>query len=139
MPFSKSKTKTVAEDVRRVALSALVTALEERNQEPKSKPARTGLRTVATGAVLYTAGRALYSGRHAILDRLGDGQGDEEDREDDEYDEAEAESDADEPEAEADEDNEPESRVRPIDRPPEPPDSDTDDESADAEAQPVGR
>ena len=113
MLFSKSKSKSTADDVRRVALAALAAALEDRWTDSRSKPGRTGLRAVATGAVLYTAGRAVYSGRHLILERLGDGAVDEDDREDEEYDEPEAEGDEDEeedldeePEAEGDEDEE---------------------------------
>jgi hypothetical protein len=96
------KKKTTADDVRRVALAALATALEDRKEEAKRKPGLTGMRAVATGAVIYTAGRAAFTGRRFVREHLGsdsDSQDrDEEQTEDEEYD--------DEPEAAADEDEE---------------------------------
>src|SRR3954452_10861487 len=116
-----AKRKTTADDVRRVALAALASALDDRKEEVKKKPGLTGVRAVATGAVLYTAGRAAFSGRRFIRDRFGsDGQSDEhaaeEDEEyedDDEYEEPAAEEDDEaedeeyeEPEAEEDDEAE---------------------------------
>jgi hypothetical protein len=96
------KHKTTADDVRRVALAALATALEDSKQEAKKKPGLTGVRAVATGAVLYTAGRAAFTGRRFLRDRFGsNGARDEEemvDGRDDDYDDEE------EPEAAEDED-----------------------------------
>src|SRR3954470_14116682 len=114
-----AKRKTTAEDVRRVALAALASALDDRKQEAKKKPGLTGVRAVATGAVLYTAGRAAVAGRRFYRDRFGadaDGSEEQEDgpeaeaesdeeeyvEEDDE--ESRAEEDADEPEAESGDD-----------------------------------
>ena len=109
------KQKTTADDVRRVALAALVSALEDGKEDAKKKPGLTGLRAVTTGAVLYTAGRAIYGGRRFVQERLGSDGDEAETRsedEDDLYDEPEAEADQDEeeyedePEAEADQDEE---------------------------------
>src|SRR3954463_2856655 len=94
------------DDVKRVALAALSAALENGNQQ-QEKPAKRsgpmkGVRTVATGAALFVAGRAAYKSRHVILDQLQDGgrqeDGDEED--DGEY----VEDEEEEPSAEEDED-----------------------------------
>jgi hypothetical protein len=111
------KHKPNADDVRRVALAALATALEDRKEEAKKKPGLTGVRAVATGAVLYTAGRAAFTGRRFVRDHFGsDGQGRERDDEADEeeYDEPRAEEDEEyedeeeyeEPRAEEDEEDE---------------------------------
>src|SRR5262245_31070210 len=108
--------KTTADDVRRVALAALATALEDGKQEAKKKPGLTGVRAVATGAVLYTAGRAAFTGRRFIRDRFGPdarGGADEEmvddrddDYDDDEYYEDDDDEDDEEPRAEEDADYE---------------------------------
>jgi hypothetical protein len=114
------KQKPTADDVRRVALAALAAALEDGKEEAKKKPGMTGVRAVATGAVLYTAGRAAFSGRRFIRDHFGaDGEAHDEadeemsdDRDDDEDDDPRAEDDEDyededdEPRAEEDEDYE---------------------------------
>src|SRR3954452_12745544 len=97
-----TRRRTTAEDVRRVALAALATALDEGKQEVKKKPGLTGMRAVATGAVIYTAGRAAFAGRRFARDHFGsDHDADEGDEEDDEDYE-------DEPRAEAEDDEEPE-------------------------------
>ena len=67
----KHKHKPSADDVRRVALAALATALEDSKKEAKKKPGQTGVRVVATGAVLYTAGRAAFTGRRFVRDHFG--------------------------------------------------------------------
>jgi hypothetical protein len=59
-----------ADDVRRVALAALATALENSREEARKKPGLTGVRAVATGAVIYTAGRAVYTGRRLLREHL---------------------------------------------------------------------
>jgi hypothetical protein len=96
------KHKPTADDVRRVALAALASALEDSKQEAKKKPGLTGVRAVATGAVIYTAGRAAFTGRRFLRDRFGsNGARDDEemvDDRDEDYDEDE------EPAAEEDED-----------------------------------
>src|SRR5215217_6485949 len=103
------KRRTSADDVKRVAVAALNTVLDDSKREVTEKPGLTGVRAVATGAVLYTAGRAAFAGRRFYRDRFASGSngaaGEEEAyyEDEDEYDEDELE-DEDEPEAEADED-----------------------------------
>src|SRR5690242_15593452 len=118
------KRKTTVDDVRSVVLSALADALDDGKQEARKKPGLTGVRAVATGAVLYTAGRAAVAGHRFYRDRFGaDANGAEEDpeaqaesdedeyvEEDDDEEEPRAEEDE-EPEAEADEDDEPEAEA----------------------------
>lgn len=125
-----TKRKTTTDDVRRVALAALASALDDRKEEAKRKPGLTGVRAVATGAVLYTAGKAAFTGRRFVREHFGsDGaedradedeeeveddepraEAEEEEYEEDEEPEAEAEEDE-EPEAEAEEDEEPEAEA----------------------------
>jgi hypothetical protein len=108
------------DDVRRIALAALTAALEDGKQE--EAPKRTGLkgvRALAAGAALYTAGRVAFSNRGAIRERLGDSDEEEDfDEDEEDFDEPEAEAgdeeeddveveddeEFDEPEAEEDED-----------------------------------
>lgn len=107
--------RTTADDVRRVALAALSTALDDGKQEVKAKPGLTGVRAVATGAVLYTAGRAVFTGRRFVREHLGaeaQEPDDERDEADQEYDDepaagvGEDDEEYDDPRAEADEDEE---------------------------------
>ena len=65
------KRKTTADDVKRVAMAALASALEESRREVRKNPRLTGVRAVATGAVLYTTGRAVFKGRQFIQERFG--------------------------------------------------------------------
>src|SRR5215210_2142649 len=86
--------KPNADDVKRVAVAALVAALDDGKDQARKKPGLTGMRAVATGAVLYTAGKAAFSGRRFISERLhGD---DDVPEEDEEEDEPEADEDFDE-------------------------------------------
>jgi hypothetical protein len=84
----RSKKNATADDVRRVALAALATALENSREEARKKPGLTGVRAVATGAVIYTAGRAVYTGRRFLRERFAsdgrepEGNGHREERED---------------------------------------------------------
>jgi hypothetical protein len=96
----RSKKNATADDVRRVALAALATALENSREEARKKPGLTGVRAVATGAVIYTAGRAVYTGRRFLREHFAsdgdepDGRENREDREDrDESDEDDAPDD----------------------------------------------
>ena len=104
--FSAKRTST-ADDVKKVLLTALIAALEDQKATKKPRRGITGVRALATGAVLYTAGRA---GSKLLTDRVqsgSDGRDDEDEDEryeDEEYDdEPEAEE---EPAAEADADEE---------------------------------
>jgi hypothetical protein len=145
--------KTTADDVRQVILAAVADALDDGKQEARKKPGLTGVRAVATGAVLYTAGRAAVAGRRFYRDRFGadaqDGDDQRDDTDDDEprsadeedYVDAEAEPEAegDEDEYEEeydDEDDEPradaeEDEVDPADRPPVHGDGDGDGDHVD--------
>src|SRR6187549_960215 len=96
--MAKIMGKPSADDVKRVAVAALVAALDDSKEQARKKPALTGMRAVATGAVLYTAGKAAFNGRRFISDRLNGGGEDEESFDDDE------EEDDEEPSAEEDED-----------------------------------
>src|SRR5918999_29915 len=97
-------------DVRQVLMAALASALEDGKHVKDEKKGLTGVRSVATGAALVTAGRAAYKGSQLIRERLqGDGQESDQEYEDEDYEEepeAEAEEDFqdEEPEAEAEED-----------------------------------
>ena len=60
---------TTADDVRQVILSAVADALDDGRHEVGGKPGLGGVRAVATGAVLYTAGRAAVAGRRLYRER----------------------------------------------------------------------
>src|SRR3954447_16186010 len=62
--------KPSADDVKRVAVAALVAALDDNKEKARKNPRMTGMRAMATGAVLYTAGRAVLGGRRFINERL---------------------------------------------------------------------
>jgi hypothetical protein len=80
-----TKHKTTAEDVRRVLLAAVADALDEGKHEAKQRPGLTGVRAVATGAVIYTAGRAAFAGRRFYRDHfVTDHESRERDEDDDE-------------------------------------------------------
>ena len=104
--------KPNADDVKRVAVAALVAALDDGKENAKKKPGLTGMRAVATGAVLYTAGKVAFNGRRFISERL---QSDDEPEEDEAYDdEEELEEDDEEPLAEEDEDFEEDEEEEPV-------------------------
>ena len=88
--------KPNADDVKRVAVAALVAALDDSKESAKKNPRLTGMRAVATGAVLYTAGKVAFNGRRFISERL---QGDGQPEEDEAYDEDEDLEDDDDEEA----------------------------------------
>src|SRR5918994_429668 len=95
--------KPNADDVKRVAVAALVAALDDGKENAKKKPGLTGMRAVATGAVLYTAGKVAFNGRRFISERLQSDDGSEEDEALDDDEELE-EDEEEEPVAEEDED-----------------------------------
>jgi hypothetical protein len=116
--FSAKRTST-ADDVRKVLLTALIAALEDQKEKKKPRKGFTGMRALATGAVLYTAGRAgsklltdrVQSGSDGRTDEDEDERYEDEEYEEEEYEEEqEAEVDEEEPEAEVDEE-EPEAEV----------------------------
>ena len=77
------KKKALPVDVRRIALAALASALDDgRGQEPAKdgRKGLTGVKALVAGAALVTAGRAAFKNRDLIRDRL-QGEHDEEDEE----------------------------------------------------------
>jgi hypothetical protein len=106
----KPKRKTTADDVRRVALAALISALDEGKQEvTKTKSGLTPVRAVATGAAVYTAGRAAYRSQRFVREQLANlrnhDRDDEEPEAEEEFDEEEdLEEDEEQEEPEAEED-----------------------------------
>jgi hypothetical protein len=140
--------RSTSDEVRRVVLAAVASALENRAQESQRKPRLRGVRALAAGAVLYTAGKAVVGNRELLREQLG-GDGARRDRddepveddefEDDEFEDEEPVEDDDEPLAERDEfeDEEPEDdepraeRDEPEDEEPE--DEDYEDEDYDEE------
>ena len=96
--------KPNADDVKRVAVAALVAALDDGKENAKKNPRLTGMRAVATGAVLYTAGTAAFKGRRFISERLLNRDEEPEEGDEDFDDDEELEEDDDEPVAEEDED-----------------------------------
>src|SRR5215216_4560371 len=95
-----TKQKTPTEELKNAAITALRTALSEES-DAKDKRGLTGVRAVATGAIIYTAGRAAFKGRRFLREQLSS-HTDDDQPEDDLRDEeaAEAREDRDEPEAE---------------------------------------
>lgn len=108
------KTSIPTADLRRVALAALVSALDGDEPEPKDKSGRSGIRMMAAGAVIYAAGVAAFKNRNLIREQLlasqhaGDADAEDEDEFVDE-DEARGEADREEDfeESERDYDDEP--------------------------------
>jgi hypothetical protein len=104
----KPKRKTTADEVRRVALAALISALDEGKQEvTKTKSGLTPVRAVATGAAVYTAGRAAYRSQRFVREQLANLRNHDRD---DEEPEAEEEFDEEEDLEEDEEQEQPEAR-----------------------------
>jgi hypothetical protein len=100
-----TRRKTPIEELKDAAIKALVNALDDDKRAAKS--GMQGVRTLATGAVIYTAGRAAFKGQRFVREQLSSDTEDDqaEDLEDEEemraYEEPEgAESDVDEEEDE---------------------------------------
>ena len=108
------KTSIPTADLRRVALAALVSALDGDEPDPKDKSGRSGIRMFAAGALTYAAGAAAFKNRNLIREQLLASQrADDEDTDEDEFvdeDEARGEPDGEEDfeESERDYDDEPE-------------------------------
>ena len=158
-----TRRKTPTEELKDAAIEALVNALDDDRRA--AKPGTKGVRALAAGAVIYTAGRAAFKGQRFVREQLSsdteDDQADDlEDEEetrayeepeadeyevDEEEDEPEAVEDDDEPEAyeeddepeEVEDDEEPEAYEEDEDEPDE--DEDTgDDEPAEGDRGPSG-
>jgi hypothetical protein len=113
------KRRTTAGDVRKVALAALNTALDDGKRAAQSKPRLVGVRAVAGGAVLYTVGRAVVTRGRFIRNPFGEqgAEGDVRDEEvmEEEFEEPAAEEDEEfeEPVGEEDEESEEEEYEEP--------------------------
>src|SRR3982751_6113614 len=103
--------KPSADDVKRVAVAALVAALDDSKEKARKNPRLTGMRAVATGAVLYTAGRAVLGGRRFIQERLDGAEDERADEDEEEFDDEEEPGDR--PAAEDEEDFEDEEDEEP--------------------------
>src|SRR5918998_406136 len=113
LPGTGKKRNQPPVDVRRMVLAALASAMEDGRRQPagddKKKKGLTGVRAVAAGAALVTAGRVAYRGRELIRERLQ--SDDDQPAEEEEEPEAEAEEDFEDEEPEAEEDEEPEAEA----------------------------
>ena len=87
MRFPRKGKDSLPIDVRKVALTALAAALEDGRQaaSDQGKKGLTGVRAVAAGAVLVTAGRAAYKGGRFVRERIQGRDDEPEAREDEEY------------------------------------------------------
>src|ERR687895_721133 len=132
-----TKRRTTSDDVRRVALAALATALDDRKEEAKKKPGLTGMRAVATGAVIYTAGKAAFGSRRFIREHLGSNSREEDEYEEEPRAEEDEEDYEEEPRAEEYEEPEAEEEEEPEDEDYEEPRAEEEDE--DREAAPRSR
>jgi hypothetical protein len=98
-----AKHKIPTDELRRMALAALVTALDGDDRDTKEKSGHKGLRILAAGAVIYGAGLAAYKNRDLIRDQLlalQDGEDEDEDIEDEEAEVEDEDEVVEEPEAE---------------------------------------
>ena len=140
-----TKRKTPTEELKDAAIEALVNALDD--DKRAAKPGIKGVRALAAGAIIYTAGRAAFKGQRFVREQLSSDTEDDQadDLEDEEetraYEEPEAEEyevdeEDDEPEA-YEEHDEPEAYEEDEDEPDE--DEDTgDDEPAEGDRGPSG-
>jgi hypothetical protein len=105
-----SKQPTAADELKNVAIAALLNALDESRATESRAKGLTGVRALATGVVIYTAGRAAFKSRfvreqlasnvdqHPDEDEEAAADWDEPEAEEQELDE-DAERDEEEPEA----------------------------------------
>ena len=64
-----ARRKTPTEELKEAALRALVNALDEDRRAPEPEK-KGGLRAVAVGAVIYTAGRAVFKRQRFLREHL---------------------------------------------------------------------
>ena len=72
-----SRRKSPTEELKSVAIAALINALDEKREE-KPKRGLTGVRALTAGLVIYTAGHAAYTGQRLVRERLSAARSDEE-------------------------------------------------------------
>jgi len=99
-----TRRKTPTEELKDAAIQAVLNALDD--DKRATKPRTDGVRALAAGALIYTAGRAAFKGQRFVREQLSSDAGDDqaEDLEDEEtraYEVPDAEEpDAEEPDAE---------------------------------------
>ena len=64
------RTNIPTDELRRVALAALVSALDGDERETKDKSGRRGIRKMVAGAAIYAAGVAAFKNRDLIREQL---------------------------------------------------------------------
>jgi hypothetical protein len=69
-----TRKETPTEQLKNAAVEAALSALGDNQSRSKDKPALTGVRAVAAGAVLYTAGRAAFTGRRVLREQQSSNQ-----------------------------------------------------------------
>jgi hypothetical protein len=131
-----TRRKTPTEELKDAAIEALVNALDD--DKRAAKPGTKGVRALAAGAVIYTAGRAAFKGQRFVREQLSS---DTEDDQAEDLEDAEETRAYEEPEAEGyevdEEEDEPEAVEEDEDEPDE--DEDTgDDESDEGDRGPSG-
>lgn len=70
MKLPSTRQPTLTEQLQSAAIDAALSALADRRRGSKDRPALKGVRAVAAGAVLYTAGRAAFKGRRLLRGQL---------------------------------------------------------------------
>jgi hypothetical protein len=70
MKLLSTRQPTLTEQLQSAAIDAAISALADRRRRSKDRPALKGVRAVAAGAVLYTAGRAAFKGRRLLREQL---------------------------------------------------------------------
>jgi hypothetical protein len=72
-----ARRETPTEQLKNVAIEVALSALFDGQSKPKDKPALTGVRAVAAGVVLYTAGWVAIKGRGVLRPEAGSRQDDD--------------------------------------------------------------
>jgi hypothetical protein len=75
-----TRQKTRAEELRDAAVTGLLSVFEDQEHETSGKRGLTGVRAVAGGAAIYTAGFAAYKGRRFLRNQLSRDQAETEPR-----------------------------------------------------------
>jgi len=72
-----ARRETPTEQLKNAAIEVALSPLFDAQSKPKDKPALTGIRAVAAGAVLYTAGWVAIKGRGVLRPDAGSRQDDD--------------------------------------------------------------